>query len=235
MWSAHAIDVIDTTASDSDMEFLHHAMVTELGCREDARKARYRRQAGFPVIKTFTGYDWSHLSLPPALSRDDLETCRFIDRCQNLVLFGPVGTGKTHLGIAIGQAACARDIPVKYHTISDLVIRLTEAQRAGTLDKVLASINKAKLIILDEFGYVPIDRDAARLVFKIISDAYETRSVIITTNVAFSHWGSVLTDDQMAAAIIDRIAHHGHLLTFSGQSWRMTHALMKTTKKDSPK
>jgi len=230
MWSAQSINrLVEENTDDTQLEFLAHAMTVELACRDESRKARYRRQAGFPVVKSFTGYDWSHVGLPPTLTRDDLETCGFVARGENLVLLGPVGTGKTHLATAIGHAGCHMDIPVKYFTVSDLVLRLAEAQREGTLDKTLTSISKAKLLILDEFGYVPIDRDAARLVFKIISDAYETRSVVITTNQAFSHWGAVLTDDQMAAAMIDRIAHHGHLVTFTGQSWRMTHALMATT------
>jgi len=229
MWSAHSIDLLAQTADDTQLGFLTRAMETELMCRDESRKARYRRQAGFPVMKSFDGYDWSHVGLP--IPREDVQTCGFVKRCENLVLLGPVGTGKTHLATAIGHTACTLDIPVKYYTVSDLVLQLSEAQRAGTLDKTLAMISKAQLLILDEFGYVPIDRDAARLVFKVVSDAYETRSVIITTNQAFSHWGAVLTDDQMAAALIDRIAHHGHLVTFSGQSWRMTHALMSTTGK----
>jgi len=230
MWSAQSVDrLADGGADDAQLGFLAHAMGVELACRDESRKARYRRQAGFPVVKGFTGYDWSHVALPPALTRDDVQSCEFVNRGENIVLLGPVGTGKTHLATAVGHQACALDIPVKYFTVSDLVLRLGEAQRGGNLDKTLAAINKAKLLILDEFGYVPIDRDAARLVFKLVSDAYETRSVVITTNQAFSHWGAVLTDDQMAAAMIDRVAHHGHLVTFTGQSWRMTHALMATT------
>ena len=233
MFSAESIDHTCAAADQSHIDFLATAIRNELACRAESRKARYRRQAGFPMVKSFTGYDWSHLTLPPALTQADIETCQFVRRGENLVLLGPVGTGKTHLATAIGHAACQMDIPVRYFTVSDLVLKLTDAQRSGTLDKTLASINKAHILILDEFGYVPIDRDAAQLVFKLVSDAYETRSVIITTNQAFSHWGAVLTDDQMAAAMIDRIAHHGHLVTFTGQSWRMTHALMATTGKGS--
>jgi DNA replication protein DnaC len=207
MWSAQSIDRIAQTANQDQLDFLAQAMHTELTCRDESRKARYRRQAGFTVVKSLTNYDWTHATIPPALTRHDIETCEFIKRGENLVLLGPVGTGKTHLATAIGHTACTLDIPTRYHTTSDLVLRLTEAQRTNTLDKTLASINKSQLLILDEFGYIPIDRDAARLVFKIISDAYETRSVIITTNQPFSHWGTVLTDDQMAAAMIDRIAH----------------------------
>jgi DNA replication protein DnaC len=226
MWSAQSTGRIAATAGDAQLGFLAAAIETELECRDEPGKARYRRQAGFPVVKGFAGYDWSHVALPPALARDDIETCRFVERGENLVLLGPVGTGKTHLATAIGHAGCALGIAVKYFTVSDLVLRLAEAQRAGALDKTLSAIGRAQLLVLDEFGYVPVDRDAARLLFKVVSDAYETRSLVITTNQAFSHWGAVLTDDQMASAMTGRIAHHGHLVTFAGQSWRMTHALM---------
>jgi len=228
MWSAATIDQLAGIASCDQLSFLAQAMQTELDNRDASRKARYRRQAGFPVVKGFNDYDWSHVGLPPTLTQEDVTACSFIKRHENLVLLGPVGTGKTHLATAIGHAACTLDIPVRYHTVSDLVMKLTDAEHAGTLNRLIQTINQASLLILDEFGYVPIDRDAAQLVYKIIADAYETRSVIITTNQAFSHWGAVLTDDQMAAALIDRIAHHGHLITFTGQSWRMTHALMAT-------
>jgi hypothetical protein len=98
------------------------------------------------------------------------------------------------------------------------------------------SLLKHQLIILDEFGYIPIDQNAARLLYQIVSECYETRSLIITTNVPFSRWGTILTDDQMAAAMIDRIAHHGHLINFTGSSYRMRNALMREThqRKDTP-
>ena len=228
MWSATTIDQV-AGADQAQLLFLAQVMNTELDNRDASRKARYRRQAGFPVVKGFTDYDWSHVGLPPTLDSDDIQSCGFVKRRENLVLLGPVGTGKTHLATAIGHAACTLDIPVRYYTVSDLVMKLADAQTGGTLNRFMQTINRVELLILDEFGYVPIDRDAAQLVFKIIADAYETRSVVITTNQAFSHWGAVLTDDQMAAALIDRIAHHGHLVTFTGQSWRMTHALMATS------
>ena len=231
MWSATSIEKLSETATPDQLGFLAQAMACELACRDDARRARYRHQAGFPVIKGFDGYQWADIVLPGALTRDDIRACRFVTAGENLVLLGPVGTGKTHLGIAIGLAACQLGIPTRYHTVADLVLKLAAAQAGGTLAKTMAAINKAQLLILDELGYVPIDRDAARLLFQVIADAYEARSLIITTNVAFSHWGAVLTDDQMAAAMIDRIAHHGHLISFTGSSWRMAHALMAPPQK----
>jgi DNA replication protein DnaC len=127
----------------------------------------------------------------------------------------------------LGWQACERGRIVRFFTVTDLVVRLSEAQRAGTLERLLKDIQRSELLILDEFGYVPLDRVGAPRLFRIIADSYEARSIIITTNLEFSKWGSVFTDDQMAAAMIDRLAHHGQLVVFAGESYRMQHALMK--------
>ena len=116
---------------------------------------------------------------------------------------------------------------VRFVTVTDLVMRLSEAKRAGTGERVLRDLQRADLVVLDEWGYVPVDHDGAQLLFRVIADAYETRSLMITTNLEFSKWGSVFADEQMTAAIIDRLAHHGHLIVFEGESYRMKHALMK--------
>jgi DNA replication protein DnaC len=133
------------------------------------------------------------------------------------------------------MAACQRGIPVRFHTCSDLLVRLLEAQNTGTLDKYTRQLARARLLILDEFGYIPIDRAAARLLFNVVASCYEARSLVITTNTPFSNWGAVLTDDQMAAALIDRVAHHGHLVVFDGDSYRMRHALMRQDTPATPK
>jgi len=227
LWSQATLTQLDADATSEQLDFLNHAMGTELANRETARKTRLIRRAGFPTPKTFDGYDFTGVKLPAALSREDLTGAAFITDHANLVCYGPVGTGKTHLAIAVGQAAVNSGMAVKFTTVSELVLRLAQAKTAGTLDKTIREYAKQDCLILDEYGYVPIDRDAARLLFQIVADAYETRSLIITTNVPFSNWGGVLTDDQLAAAMIDRIAHHGHLIYFEGDSWRMRHALMK--------
>ena len=138
-----------------------------------------------------------------------------------------VGTGKTHLATALAAAACQRGIPARYFTTSSLVAQLRRAKDAGRLDKELTALAKNQLTVIDELGYLPIDADGARLLFQVIVDAYEQRSLIITTNLEFSRWGTVFGDDNMAAAIIDRIVHHGRLLQFRGDSYRVGHALMK--------
>lgn len=146
--------------------------------------------------------------------------------CQfNLVLYGPVGTGKTHLAVASGRLACMRAIPVGFFTATGLLMRLRRAKR-GRLDAELRQIARARLPVIDEFGYMPIDEEGSRLLFQVISDSYETRSVVYTTNIEFSGWGRVLGDKNMAAALIDRTVHHGRLAGFEGGSYRSEHALM---------
>ena len=146
--------------------------------------------------------------------------------CQsNLVLYGPVGTGKTHLAVALGRLACMRDTG-RFFTMTGLLMRLRRAKREDRLDAELRQIAKARLLIIDEFGYMPIDEEGSRFLFQVISDSYETRSVIYTTNIEFSGWGRVLGDKNMAAALIDRTVHHGRLIRFEGCSYRSEHALM---------
>ena len=125
-----------------------------------------------------------------------------------------------------GRLACERGVPVRFFTATGLLMRLRRAQQENRLDRELASIGKARLLIIDEFGYLPIDEEGSRLLFQIISDSYETRSIIYTTNIEFSGWGRVLGDKNMAAALIDRTVHHGRLIRFEGRSYRSEHALM---------
>lgn len=123
--------------------------------------------------------------------------------------------------------ACERRLEARFFTASSLVMRLRRARDDGRLDREAALIGKARLLVIDELGFLPLDADGARLLFQVFVDAYERQSVVITTNLEFSRWGSVLGDDQMAAAVIDRIVHHGRLVQFRGESYRVRHALMQ--------
>ena len=152
----------------------------------------------------------------------------FVDRAEDLVLYGDVGCGKTHLAIAIGMLACQRMIPVRFFTASSLVMRLRKAKDENRLDAELRTIGRAGLVIIDELGYLPIDIDGARLLFQVIADSYETRSVIFTSNLESGRWGDAFGDGDMAAAVIDRIVHHGRIIRFHGESsYRNKHSLMK--------
>lgn len=157
--------------------------------RDANRRRRLLKRANFPVPKTFEGYDWSAVRLPPRLSREDVTTCTFVRKAQNLVLFGPVGIGKTHMLVAMGTVACSTGMRVRYFMTTELVMLLSEAKRGGMVRKLMRSLERTDLILLDEFGYVPVDRDGVRLLFQAIDASYERRSLAITTNVAFSRWG----------------------------------------------
>ena len=140
---------------------------------------------------------------------------------------GDVGTGKTHMASALCQLACDRRLEARFFTASSLVMRLRRAREEGRLDREMSQIARARLLVIDELGFLPLDADGARLVFQVFADAYERQSVVITTNLEFSRWGGVFGDDQMAAAVIDRVVHHGRLVQFRGESYRVRHALMQ--------
>jgi len=225
--SQRAVELCEKEATPKQEEFLHRVLAEEMEHRERSRRSRLMNRAGFPVYKTLEGYDRQGVKLPTSLKWSDLTDAVFIQAKRNLVLYGPVGTGKTHLAIAMGIRACEMGMAVKFYTVAELVMRLAEAKRSGILERLMKEIQRTELLILDEWGYVPVDREGSQLLFRVIADSYESRSLIITTNLEFSKGGSVFTDDQMAAAMIDRLAHHGHLLVFEGESYRMKHALMK--------
>lgn len=214
-------------ATPGQLGFLADLFQAENESRERSRRGRLTRQAAFPQPKDLDGYDWSMASFPADWGRQQLTSLEFVHAAEDLVLYGDVGCGKTHLAIAIGRLACTQGIPTRFFTASSLVMRLRNASAEQRLDKELAAIGKAELIIIDELGYLPIDIEGARLLFQIIADSYEKRSLVFTSNLEFSRWADVFGDGDMAAAVIDRIIHHGRIVRFHGESYRNTHSLMK--------
>jgi len=225
--SARISEVCMEKGTQKQLEFVQELLEEEIGLREENRRKRLIKRAGFPVYKTFEGYIYQSVKFPPAFSREELEGLEFVSEKKNLVLYGPVGIGKTHMAIAAGVKACNLSCKTKFYTVTELVLKLAEARKNGTLERLLRELRTLDLLILDEWGYVPVDKDGSQLLFRVISDSYESKSLILTTNLEFSKWGGIFTDDQMAAAMIDRLVHHGHLLIFEGRSYRMEHALMR--------
>lgn len=226
MLSNQTMAIYADKATPKQSEFLLEMFDCELAYRDENKRKRLIRRAAFPVPKYFDGYDWSNVQLPPSINRQELEECDFIARRENVICYGPVGVGKTHLATAVGLRACEMGMRVRFITTSELVLRLLEARDSGNLEKILSDYASNDITILDEFGYVPIDRDGSRLLFQVVSRCYESRSLMLTTNLEFSRWGTVLTEEQMASAMVDRLLHHGHVITFKGDSYRMRHALM---------
>ena len=203
------------------VEFLLGYLEAEAASRDASKRASLLRRCALPAPKTFDGYDWSAVSWPDGFGRDDLLSLSFLGRREDLVLMGDVGTGKTHMASALCTACCHARVEARFFTASSLVMRLRRARDEGRLDRELAQIGRAELLVVDELGFLPLDADGARLLFQVVSAAYESQSVVFTTNLEFSRWGAVFGDDQMAAAVIDRVVHHGRLLRFRGESYRV--------------
>lgn len=203
--SKASIDEFAGWATPRQVDAVHRLLDTELANRERAKHDRLLRRARFPVVKGLDGYDFTNVRLPDGYMLDELLGLGFIPRAQDLVFYGKTGRGKTHLAIGLGMKAIDMGLGVRFHQTAELVLQLGKAKRDGTLETMLRDIGRADLIILDEFGYVPFDIDGARLLYQIIAGSYERRSIIFTTNIEFSKWGTVFADDKLAAAIIDRI------------------------------
>ena len=208
------------------VEYLAGFLEAEAASRDASKRAALLRRCALPAPKSFDGYDWSCARWPEGFGREDLLSLSFLDAGEDLVLMGDVGTGKTHMASALCALACERREEARFFTASSLVMRLRRARDEGRLDRELQQLGRARLLVLDELGFLPLDADGARLLFQVVSGAYERQSLVITTNLEFSRWGAVFGDDQMAATVIDRVVHHGRLVQFRGESYRVRHALM---------
>lgn len=216
-----------SAGSPRQVEYLARHLEAEAASRDTSKRASPLRRCGLPAPKTFDGYDWSAVSWPEGLGRGDPLSLSFLDRREDLALMGDVGTGKTHMASALCRLACDRRMEARSFTASSLVARLRRARDEGRLDREASQIGRARLLVVDELGFLPLDPDGARLLFQVFADAHERQSVVITTNLEFGRWGPVFGDDQMAAAVIDRVVHHGRLVQFRGESYRVRHALMQ--------
>jgi len=188
---------------------------------------RNLKAAKFPIVKTFEGYSFSGLEFPGTLTTESLKSLEFIQNKENLILYGGVGTGKSHLSTALGLTVIKSGKQVYFYTVHDLINHLVKAKEQHQLERAMNKLLKAELLILDEWGYLPLHQEGSRLLFEVISKCYEQKSIIITTNMEFSHWNSFLFDEKLTVAIIDRIIHHSHLIFFNRESYRKEHALIK--------
>jgi DNA replication protein DnaC len=219
--SRNLADMAQTMEGESHQEYLYKLLSAELKNREQGRVAKLINNAGFYSIKTFEGFRFDEITLPSNLTPENLKSLNFVREKKNIIMYGRTGTGKTMLSIALGVTACQKGIPVKFYRTAALVNQLSEAKKAGTLGMLLKKLNKASIIILDEWGYVPYDRTGAQLLFDYLSEIHEQKSVILNTNLEFSRWVNVLYDEQMTAALVGRLMHHCYLLLFPGENNRL--------------
>jgi DNA replication protein DnaC len=197
--------------------------LTELELLDRERRATERRihQARFPVVKSLDSFDFLAI---PSLNKTlvlELARCEFLTRRENVLLLGNSGTGKTHIALALGLAACQRGHRVRFTTAAALVHELMEARdekRLLRLQKLLAS---CELLIVDELGFVPLSKTGAELLFEVFSQRYERGSTLVTSNLPFQEWTEVLGSERLTGALLDRLTHHVHILEMNGESYRL--------------
>lgn len=207
------------------VQFLLRLTELELATRAANAVASRIKNAGFPVLKDFDTYDFSVM---PGLSKPkvlELARCEWIAQKFNCCLIGGQGTGKTHLAIALGQAACRAGLRVGFVTAAELVNRLEKAQKYYTLDRLLGQLERTHLLICDELGYVSLSRGGVELLFRIFAERYERASMLVTSNLPFGEWNQVFQGERMTGALLDRLTHHCHVLEMNGESYRFREAM----------
>lgn len=199
------------------------SLIGEEAAAKDERALQRRIQkARLPKVKTLEQYDFEFPKRIPKQKILRLFDCDFVQRHECAVLIGPTGTGKTHILTALGYKACDMGISVRYTRVVEMLNSLTTAQMNGTLEKALRAYVHPSLLLLDELGYLPIDKRGSDLMFQVIAARYEAGSVVITTNKPFKNWGETFdVDSTLATALIDRLMHHGEAIVIRGDSYRM--------------
>ncbi|MFN9236182.1 MAG: IS21-like element helper ATPase IstB [Planctomyces sp.] len=221
--AANYRETLDEAArhNSSMLEVLSSLVAMEVTSRRQRALQRRIIQARLPKVKTLAEYKFDFPKRIPKQKIVRLFDCQFIEQHQSAVLIGPTGVGKTHLLTAMGYTACERGISVRFTRVIDMINRLTTAQINGTLEQVLKVYLKPSLLLLDELGYLPIDKRGADLLFQVVAARYESGSIVITTNRPFRDWGRIFdVDNTLATAMIDRLMHHGEAIAIQGDSFR---------------
>ena len=216
-------EVLDEAArkNSSALDVLVSLIASEATARRERSLQRRIKRARLPQRKTLEEYDFS---FPKRIAKQKvlrLFDCEFVEQHQCAVLIGPTGTGKSHLLAALGYTACERGISVRHTRVVDMINMLTTAQINGTLERALKAYVNPSLLLLDELGYLPIDKRGADLMFQVVASRYESGSVVLTTNRTFRDWGKIFdVDNTLATAMIDRLMHHGEAIVIRGDSYR---------------
>jgi DNA replication protein DnaC len=204
----------------------------EIAQRERNRIARCIKGAHFPVLKELADFDFSCISSPSKQRILELARGAYIEKAESIILVGNPGLGKTHIATSIALAACRQGMKVRFYNAAALVNELVLAQEEHRLSKFLSRLLKYRLIVLDELGFIPFSTNGAQLIFQLCSTLYERVAMIVTTNLRFGDWTQVFGDEQLTAALLDRLTHHAHILEFIGESYRFRERMEREKEND---
>lgn len=206
----------------SHVAYLARLIEGEAHRRETRSIERRVKDARFPVLKTLDQFQWNWPAKINRLQIRNLFRLALIDDKANVILLGGVGLGKTHLSIALGYTACLRGDAVLFTTAVDIINTLSAAQASGSLKREMAKYLKPRLLVIDELGYLPIDKPGADALFQIISHRYQRGAIVITSNRVFKHWPEIFNHDStLTSALLDRLLHHAETVVIKGKSYRM--------------
>ena len=209
------------TEGKDHVQYLLRLCELELIERERRMIERRIKAAKFPATKSLDSFDFKAIpSLNKPLTMEHAR-CEYVDRRENVIALGPSGTGKTHVTLGLGLAACQKGLKVRFATASALVHELIEATDERRLQRLQKTLTSQDLLIIDELGFVPLSKTGAELLFEVISQRYERGSIIITSNLPFDEWTEVFGSERLTGAILDRLTHHVHILEMNGESFRL--------------
>ncbi len=217
------------------VQFLARLIELELIDRERRMIERRIKAAKFPVTKSLDSFDFAAIPNLNKMQVLELARCEWIDRCENVIALGPSGTGKTHVALGLGLAACQKGLAVRFTTAAAIVHELMEARDERQLLRLQRQLVKQKLLIIDELGFVPLSKTGAELLFELISQRYERGSILITSNLSFYEWTETFGSERLTRALLDRLTHHVSILEMNGESYRLAQSRARQNSKNTKK
>lgn len=235
---ARAFEALARQARDGHWpheDYLHEVLTAEQASRHESVIRQRLREARFPEVKTLDTFDFTAAEGVSATQIHTLARGEWVTTPENLIFAGPIGTGKTHLAIALGVEATKQKRRVFFTRAADLVRQLLEARDARELTRLHQRLQRVDVLIVDELGFVPFDRVGGELLFNLITDRYERRATVVSTNLAFAEWVTVFAgDEKLTTALLDRLAHHATVITTTGKSYRMRKRRASTSEAPNP-